>query len=351
MASLDELNSAARLKETIIQIATETFNELNPAPRHATVMSVDPSAGKVGVTYPDEAGVYIVKCEVIMPTVGSVVRVAGKMGSRYVDFILSGNTSATPAGVVWATVSSVAPTGWAIVAGQTITNAQTLNPDLWAACPISWRSGSNLVFPDFRGRGIICAGTGAGLTARTLGSIGGAETHILTPGETGVKGHGHGNSAGPSNNTTTGPSSNSTSTADTNHWHALGGHQHYTDWVTNSEDNQHHHWGYNNNYFIGFNGTSSATVAVGASYANSPTTHWEAQTHGHSGGDWSGGPSANSNWQSDNHANWQHSHDLQNHTHAMQSHLHACTAIADGANGSAHNNMQPWVALNLMIKL
>jgi len=90
MASMDELNSAARLRESVTLIATETFETLNPPPRHATVMSIDTSAGKVGVTYPDEAGVFTIKSEVVMPSVGSIVRVAGKMGARYVDFQLSG---------------------------------------------------------------------------------------------------------------------------------------------------------------------------------------------------------------------------------------------------------------------
>ncbi len=44
--------------------------------------------------------------------------------------------------------------------------------------------------PDFRGRSIIGAGTGSGLTARARGASGGAESHPLTSGENGAHTHG-----------------------------------------------------------------------------------------------------------------------------------------------------------------
>jgi microcystin-dependent protein len=53
-------------------------------------------------------------------------------------------------------------------------------------------SGSDLSFnvPDLLGRVAVGAGAGAGLTSRTLGSKGGAETHVLTTGE--MPSHNHG---------------------------------------------------------------------------------------------------------------------------------------------------------------
>ncbi len=39
------------------------------------------------------------------------------------------------------------------------------------------------LLPDYRGRVIVGAGTGAGLTARSRGQTGGEETHLLTVGE------------------------------------------------------------------------------------------------------------------------------------------------------------------------
>lgn len=50
-----------------------------------------------------------------------------------------------------------------------------------AACPAGWSAmDGNGGRPDARGRTVIGAGQGAGLTDRTLASIGGSETHTLT---------------------------------------------------------------------------------------------------------------------------------------------------------------------------
>ena len=49
---------------------------------------------------------------------------------------------------------------------------------------------ATFVLPDLRGRTPIGIGTGTGLTARTLGSAGGAETHTLTVSE--MPAHAHG---------------------------------------------------------------------------------------------------------------------------------------------------------------
>src|SRR5690606_25643691 len=43
--------------------------------------------------------------------------------------------------------------------------------------------------PDLRGRSSIGAGTGTGLSARTLGTTGGAETHVLTVAELAAHNH------------------------------------------------------------------------------------------------------------------------------------------------------------------
>jgi microcystin-dependent protein len=95
---------------------------------------------------------------------------------QYVD-------ASSPVGSVLDYVGSSAPSGWALLNGQTLTNAQTVYPDLWAVAPTAWRSSSDLVLPDLRGRATIGAGQGSGLTNRALGTSGGAETHTLTTAE------------------------------------------------------------------------------------------------------------------------------------------------------------------------
>lgn len=85
-----------------------------------------------------------------------------------------------PVGSVLDFVGSSAPTGWVLLDGQTLTNAETIYPELWSVAPTAWRSGSNLVLPDLRGRVTLGAGQGSGLSNRPLGADGGAETHTLT---------------------------------------------------------------------------------------------------------------------------------------------------------------------------
>jgi microcystin-dependent protein len=85
-----------------------------------------------------------------------------------------------PVGTILETLRDTAPTGYELCQGQTLTNAQTALPLLWAALPATFKSGSNIILPDLSGRVTIAAGTGSGLTARVLGATGGAETHTLT---------------------------------------------------------------------------------------------------------------------------------------------------------------------------
>ena len=75
-----------------------------------------------------------------------------------------------PAGTVAATVSASADTGWLLLNGQTVANAQTLYPSLWAVSPAAWKSGSSLVLPNAANRMLEGAGT------TTLGATGGSNT-------------------------------------------------------------------------------------------------------------------------------------------------------------------------------
>jgi microcystin-dependent protein len=88
-----------------------------------------------------------------------------------------------PAGTILDTLRDTAPEGYELMQGQTLTNAQTVFPKLWDALPAAFKSGSNIILPDMRGRITIGAGQGSGLTNRVLGATGGAETHTLTTSE------------------------------------------------------------------------------------------------------------------------------------------------------------------------
>ena len=78
-----------------------------------------------------------------------------------------------PAGTVVATIRDSADSGWLLLNGVPVTNADSSYPALWAVVPASWKSGSTLVLPDMADR--VVAGVGA--TAR--GATGGANTVSL----------------------------------------------------------------------------------------------------------------------------------------------------------------------------
>lgn len=71
---------------------------------------------------------------------------------------------------------------WLAMAGQTVTNAQTLYPAWWAVIPTAMKSGANAIMPDTRGK--VSVGYNTGDTDfDTIGEIGGSKTHMLTQAE------------------------------------------------------------------------------------------------------------------------------------------------------------------------
>jgi microcystin-dependent protein len=113
------------------------------------------------------------------------------------------NTEATPAGSMIDFAGSTAPTGWLMCDGSSY--SATSYPALFAVIGYTWGgSGPNFNVPDMRGRTSIGAGTGSGLTPRTLGQTLGEETHVLVVGEMpshnhSQNPHSHGPSAGSTN--------------------------------------------------------------------------------------------------------------------------------------------------------
>jgi microcystin-dependent protein len=84
-------------------------------------------------------------------------------------------------GMMMPYAGSTAPSKWLLCDGSAI--SRTTYPDLFAAISTTFGAGNGSTtfnVPDMRGRTPIGVGTGAGLTARTTGSSGGAETVTLT---------------------------------------------------------------------------------------------------------------------------------------------------------------------------
>lgn len=95
-----------------------------------------------------------------------------------------------PTGSVLATAGSSAAAGWLICDGAEI--SRSTYADLFNAIGTAFGSGDGLTtfnLPDLRGRVPIGAGTGSGLSARTLAQQVGAETHQLVTNE--MRAHTH----------------------------------------------------------------------------------------------------------------------------------------------------------------
>jgi len=100
------------------------------------------------------------------------------------------------------------PYGWLLCNGTTldsVANPQYAALFAWIGTTFGGTGASNFFKPDFRGRAAIGAGTGPGLSLRTLGSTVGTETHTLSPSETAVPVHDHPSSSANHGHTITDP--------------------------------------------------------------------------------------------------------------------------------------------------
>lgn len=186
-----------------------------------------------------------------------------------------------PSGTVQAFLGNVAPTGWQFCDGSAI--SRTTYSALYAVIGVQYGAGDGSTtfnVPDYRGRTLIGAGTGPGLTGRTLAAEGGEETHQLTIGE--VPTHafsGTTNTAGAHTHTLN----------DTGHSHTVA----YGD----------------NNSGSGEPGHGSGTATENTGTSNTGIT-----------------------------------------VNGVADHQHTFSGVTDGGNGG-HNNMQPFVVCNFIVKL
>lgn len=84
-----------------------------------------------------------------------------------------------------------------------------IQPSRGGSAASDWAAGKKCLLPKVLGRALAVAGAGSGLTARTLGSVVGAETHSLTANENGPHDHVAAGTTGTSNQSL-------------NHAHAVG---------------------------------------------------------------------------------------------------------------------------------
>lgn len=133
-------------------------------------------------------GSYLVVALVDVPA-GATAITSGLITDRRPRAAVPAN-NALPVGATIDYAGGGAPAGWLVCDGSAV--SRTAYAALFAAIGTSWGGGdgsSTFNLPDSRGRAAIGAGQGAGLTARTVGQLVGAQTHALALSETPAHSH------------------------------------------------------------------------------------------------------------------------------------------------------------------
>jgi microcystin-dependent protein len=267
--------------------------------------------------------------------------------------VLSTDSRLNPVGIVSPFAGSSAPTGWLLCDGTAI--SRTTYSALFGVVGTTYGAGdasTTFNVPDLRGRTPIGAGTGAGLTARTLGATTGVESVTLTAAQSGLPAHTHTNSA---STTTTGGSHGHTATGSTSI--TGGSHAHGHD-ISASGGGSHTHdvngsttAGNDHDHANGAGRTETAAEGIGESNASiglatlSGAANTTGSAHSHT---MSGGVST-----SDSHSHGASTSvtvaDSTSHSHTAATTVTIDNNAATGASAS-HENMQPSLVLNYIIK-
>jgi len=124
----------------------------------------------------------------------------GRLSGKSTDYLGGDNlchaVSGVPTGTVAAFAGSTLPTAWLWCDNNLY--ARSVYPQLYAVIGDTYGNNdgfSNFRTPDLRGRVIIGAGAGPGLSNRPMASMWGEENHVLTQNELAV--HSHGTSQNP----------------------------------------------------------------------------------------------------------------------------------------------------------
>lgn len=229
--------------------------------------------------------------------------------------------AASPTGFIGYTAAAAAPTGWLLCDGAAV--SRTTYANLFAAIGTAFGAGDGSAtfnLPNLKGRVIV--GLDSGQTEfDTRGETGGEKTVTLalanmpTHSHT-VNSHSHGGVTGWKN---------------ISHWHDLGGHVHGT-----SSAGLHRHplgGDYGSRFAISHGAAANALLPFQAGGERATFSAMD-EVGGHDHGN-TGGPTTNSGW-------------------TDPAHDHGIAAEAPGTNsqggGTAHNNLQPYLVLNAIVK-
>jgi microcystin-dependent protein len=246
-------------------------------------------------------------------------------------------TALQPVGSVQFWISDTPPDGWALMNGQTLTNAETIYPDLWAVVPAQFKSGADIILPDCRGR--VMVGRSSEAEFNDVGATGGAKTVTLTTEQLPSHAHAAGSLAAASSGTL----SMSGSTSVSGSTSSAGAHTHTI--LTDEKGAHSHSFGPGRNALRGTDDTNVLTGTI-----TNPSFRFEAFTFA------SSGPAAGLHFHSGG-------TDSQGaHTHSFSgtgsvnvsgaAHGHSISgSTANAGSGNAHQNLQPYLTLTPIIKI
>jgi microcystin-dependent protein len=156
----------------------------------AVVFTVPPVGQTVDVTLTDASWVAIGQMVAVQtaggsPTAAGSLQCTNKVGNVVTLLNAPAASAVDEIGTVkgWAGTIKI-PMTWLACDGSAVSRA--MYPDLYALIGTSYGPGdgsTTFALPDFRGRVVLGAGQGTGLTARAIGATGGEENHQLTVAE------------------------------------------------------------------------------------------------------------------------------------------------------------------------
>jgi microcystin-dependent protein len=260
-----------------------------------------------------------------------------KEGISVADDVSVDGYPLVPVGTVVAFAGSSAPEGWLLCDGSAVSRSTYAN--LWVTLSSTYGNGDGATtfnLPNAKGRSVVGAGTGSGLTARSVADTGGAESVTLTGAQSGTSAHGHGNTI-----------SASTGNQLANHVHnANHGHT-----ASSGDAGYHTHFigSHEHSYKVASTATAGTNRAIITSTGSGAFTGGinfaeVGQVAGNSYGDGthSHGITVNGN-------NFNTGGISENHTHTVTVAGGVSTSTAADAS-SAHQNMMPFLVLNYIIK-
>jgi microcystin-dependent protein len=172
------------------------LNGKNAFTTSAVVFTVPPVGQTVDVTLVDATWVAIGQMVAVQtaggsPTAAGSLQCTNKVGNVVTLLNAPAASAVDEIGTVkgWAGTVKI-PMTWLSCDGSAVSRA--MYPDLYALVGTSYGAGDGSTtfnLPDFRGRVVLGAGQGTGLTARAIGAIGGEEAHQLTVAELAAHNH------------------------------------------------------------------------------------------------------------------------------------------------------------------